>query len=90
MWLFGSVACVGIYPVWEGRHSMKHTFSNLCKSASSLERAIRWYTPLLMYTVADISGRGKGRKVMEGRGVVEDYSEADTPRTEHVMMGKKE
>jgi hypothetical protein len=26
MWLIGSVFCVGLYPLWEGRHSMAMTF----------------------------------------------------------------
>ncbi|KAI9771135.1 MAG: hypothetical protein M1840_002486 [Geoglossum simile] len=26
LWLFGSGFCVALYPLWEGRHSMAHTF----------------------------------------------------------------
>ena len=25
LWLFGSMFCVGLYPLWEGRHTMKRT-----------------------------------------------------------------
>ncbi|KAI9782395.1 MAG: hypothetical protein M1835_004049 [Candelina submexicana] len=28
-WLFFSAICVGLYPLWEGRYSMEHTFKNI-------------------------------------------------------------
>ena len=31
LWLFCSAFCVGLYPLWEGRTSMKHTFTELVK-----------------------------------------------------------
>ena len=31
LWLFCSTFCVGIYPLWEGRHSLVHTFSSMWK-----------------------------------------------------------
>jgi hypothetical protein len=29
LWLFFSLACVGIYPLWEGRQGMGHTFKSM-------------------------------------------------------------
>lgn len=29
LWLFCSSFCVGLYPLWEGRHSMAHTFRGI-------------------------------------------------------------
>jgi urea-proton symporter len=29
LWLFGSAFCVALYPLWEGRHSMAHTFKSI-------------------------------------------------------------
>jgi len=29
LWLFCSAVCVGLYPLWEGRHSMAHTFRSI-------------------------------------------------------------
>ncbi|KAL9600802.1 MAG: hypothetical protein Q9219_002940 [cf. Caloplaca sp. 3 TL-2023] len=29
IWLFCSTFCVGLYPLWEGRHSMAHTFKGI-------------------------------------------------------------
>ena len=29
LWLFCSSFCVGLYPLWEGRHSMAHTFKGI-------------------------------------------------------------
>lgn len=29
LWLFCSAFAVGLYPLWEGRHSMAHTFKSI-------------------------------------------------------------
>jgi hypothetical protein len=29
LWIFFSFFAVGLYPLWEGRHSMKNTFYNM-------------------------------------------------------------
>ncbi|KAL5345690.1 urea active transporter [Pseudogymnoascus australis] len=34
IWIFCSLFCVGIYPLWEGRHSMAHTFKALYLDAT--------------------------------------------------------
>ena len=31
LWLFCSTFCVGLYPLWEGRHSMAHTFKGIVR-----------------------------------------------------------
>lgn len=31
IWLFCSTFCVGLYPLWEGRHSMVHTFKGIVR-----------------------------------------------------------
>lgn len=31
LWLFGSAFCVGLYPLWEGRQSMAHTFRGIMR-----------------------------------------------------------
>lgn len=31
LWLFGSAFCVGLYPLWEGRRSMAHTFRGIMR-----------------------------------------------------------
>lgn len=33
-WLFFSAFCVGLYPLWEGRKSMAHTFKGILKDLS--------------------------------------------------------
>lgn len=33
-WLFCSAFCVGLYPLWEGRHSMAHTFRGIARDLS--------------------------------------------------------
>ena len=39
LWLFCSAACVGIYPLWEGRHSMAHTFRGIWRDLTG-KRAV--------------------------------------------------
>ena len=34
MWIFFSLGCVGIYPLWEGRRSLAHTFKSIVKELS--------------------------------------------------------
>ena len=34
LWLFFSAFCVGLYPLWEGRKSMAHTFKGILKDLS--------------------------------------------------------
>ena len=34
IWIFFSFGCVGIYPLWEGRHSLSHTFRSIVKELS--------------------------------------------------------
>ncbi|KAL9043845.1 MAG: hypothetical protein Q9214_002980 [Letrouitia sp. 1 TL-2023] len=34
LWLFFSAFCVGLYPLWEGRHTMAHTFKSIVKDLS--------------------------------------------------------
>lgn len=34
LWLFFSAFCVGLYPLWEGRKSMAHTFKGIWKDLS--------------------------------------------------------
>lgn len=31
LWLFCSCFCVGLYPLWEGRHSMSNTFRGIAR-----------------------------------------------------------
>ena len=37
MWLFGSLGCVGIYPLWEGRKSLAHNLSSIFKDITGKE-----------------------------------------------------
>ena len=38
LWLFFSAACVGLYPLWEGRHSMAHTFRGIVRDLTGKGR----------------------------------------------------
>ncbi|KAI5807618.1 Sodium:solute symporter family-domain-containing protein [Peziza echinospora] len=37
-WLFFSSMCVGVYPIWEGRHSIAHTFKCIARDLSGKKR----------------------------------------------------
>jgi len=41
LWLFCSSACVAIYPLWEGRHSMKRTFTGIYRDLTGKKAALR-------------------------------------------------
>ena len=44
LWLFFSAFCVGLYPLWEGRGSMAHTFKAIFRELSGKGRAPRHAT----------------------------------------------
>lgn len=39
-WLFFSTICVGLYPLWEGRSSMSHTFKNIYLDITGKKRPV--------------------------------------------------
>lgn len=39
IWLFFSAFCVGLYPLWEGRHSMLHTFKSIGADMTGSKKA---------------------------------------------------
>lgn len=38
IWLMCSTMAVGVYPLWEGRHSLKHTFTEIAKDITGKRR----------------------------------------------------
>lgn len=40
LWLFGSAFCVGLYPLWEGRQSIAHTFRGIMRDIKGGKGAI--------------------------------------------------
>lgn len=38
LWLFCSAFCVGLYPLWEGRHTMKRTFVRIFRDITGKEK----------------------------------------------------
>ena len=49
MWIFVSVFCVGIYPIWEGRHSLKHNLVAIFKDITGKEHPGKHHTSAAIY-----------------------------------------
>ncbi|KAI9809780.1 MAG: hypothetical protein M1825_000213 [Sarcosagium campestre] len=63
LWLFCSAFCVGLYPLWEGRHSMAHTFKSIYLDITGRKKPV-------------LQGReGSGSGSNEDHGVVEETFE---------------
>jgi len=50
MWLFFSLMCVGIYPLWEGRHSLKHNIVSIIKDLTGKEHPSKHHRPEATFT----------------------------------------
>lgn len=57
MWLFFSTCCVGIFPLWEGRHSIAHTFKSMWLDATGKRK------PILQGRHGDVT---EGQESLEG------------------------
>ncbi|KAG9243088.1 urea active transporter-like protein [Calycina marina] len=49
MWLFFSLGCVGIYPLWEGRKSLAHNISSIYKDITGKEHPSKHHRPTDTY-----------------------------------------
>jgi len=49
MWLFFSLGCVGIYPLWEGRKSLAHNISSIFKDITGKEHPSKHHRPQATY-----------------------------------------
>ena len=58
MWLFFSMFCVGIYPVVEGRHSLKHNFRAIFRDITGKEHPSKHHRPEATYVEGKEEGAG--------------------------------
>ena len=49
MWLFFSLGCVGVYPLWEGRKSLAHNISSIYKDITGKEHPSKHHRPEATY-----------------------------------------
>lgn len=70
MWLFFSLFCVGIYPLWEGRHSMAHTFTAIFKDITGKGHPGKFHA--------------HGADITEGKETDGKIDGVDTPPTKEV------
>jgi hypothetical protein len=49
MWLFFSIFCVGLYPLFEGRHSLKHNIWAIFKDISGKEHPSKHHNSEALY-----------------------------------------
>lgn len=50
LWIFCSLFCVGLYPLWEGRHSMAHTIKSIYRDATGKEHPSKHHAHGAMIT----------------------------------------
>jgi len=62
LWIFCSAGCVAVYPLWEGRHSMAHTFGSILRDLSGKGRA----KPMGTVTEGEVVEGKEGRSDSEG------------------------
>jgi len=57
LWLFFSIFCVGLYPLFEGRHSLKHNIWSIFKDITGKEHPSKHHRPEATYVEGkDVSG----------------------------------
>lgn len=49
MWLFFSIFCVGLYPLFEGRHSLKHNIWSIFKDITGKEHPSKHHNSEALY-----------------------------------------
>jgi hypothetical protein len=58
MWLFFSIFCVGVYPLWEGRHSLKHNVRAIFRDITGKEHPSKHHRPEATYVEGKEAGTG--------------------------------
>jgi hypothetical protein len=81
LWLFFSMACVGIYPLWEGRKSLAHTFRSMWRDVTGKEHPKKFQADA-QFTDAHEIEKSDGAESPPGKGV-------DTPPVKE-EIGEKE
>ena len=71
LWLFFSAGCVGIYPLWEGRASMAHTFKGIWRDLAGRGGALGKGNTRVVEGVNEGSGSGEGSVDEKGIGAEE-------------------
>jgi hypothetical protein len=58
LWLFGSLFCVGLFPLWEGRKSMAHTFKAMFLDLTGKQHPGKFHGPAAMFSEGKEVGGG--------------------------------
>jgi hypothetical protein len=56
LWLFMSIGMVGLYPLFEGRHSLKHNIWSIFKDITGKEHPSKHHSSVAVYEGKDVSG----------------------------------
>jgi hypothetical protein len=56
LWLFMSIFMVGLYPIFEGRHSLKHNIVSIFKDITGKEHPGKHHTSTAVFEGKDASG----------------------------------
>jgi Ca2+/H+ antiporter len=73
LWLFCSIFMVGLYPIFEGRHSLKHNIVSIFKDITGKEHPAKHHTSAAIFEGKDASGANtppvESEKVAESKTV---------------------
>lgn len=58
LWLFGSLFCVGLFPLWEGRKSMAHTFKAMFLDLTGKQHPAKFHGPAATFSEGKEVGEG--------------------------------
>jgi len=74
IWIFGSILCVGVYPVWEGRKDLWHTISSIYLDVTGKQHPRKFHSPEATYV--------EGTEKTGSAGV-------DTPPSKEIAVGEE-
>ena len=69
LWLFCSAACVGVYPIWEGRHTSMRTFKSIYLDVTGKRKPVVRGRPTMAETVDAESKMEKGAETPPEKAV---------------------
>jgi len=81
LWLFGSLLCVGVYPVWEGRNDLWQTAKAIYLDVSGKQHPSKFHRPEGTFVDGKDEGtetppNAVGEKEIEEKGIITTSSEA--------------
>jgi hypothetical protein len=78
LWLFCSSFCVGVYPLWEGRHSLTNTFCSMWLDVTGRKHPVHMHREAEIVEAID---SGSGTQSPSGKSLADDKVEAHSDKS---------